>query len=395
MGMNADLSNGFRRSSSASRTLSRPRMSPTEPRVERHGAEIVAIELNLPPDVFLARRDGREVVAQHKSRLMVRGIALKTASHPLDRWVEMLCKARSPRTPTKTRVPPPPSPLILRLDVNAASTPFARKLMLSLRGEPLPTCTPFPPLTAALPAACARAPRPDAAGAVFHQRSLRQRVSPGQGGRLRAARAGDGEQHLQIGLQGGQAQPGELDVPLTQALYQARELAMERMEEEADALGADGIVAVRLTFNVHAWGSNIIEFVAIGTAVHHLESKGSYRTVDGKPFTSDLSGQDFWTCSSNAGYRPPRPRDGQLRPYYIGYAGGSPLGGPNQELQGRARRRSTTRVSSRWNVACRRRRKLSKPKRASWGWSSKRRIHVGTERPRVQRGRYGGEGDSR
>src|SRR5690348_7612607 len=33
---------------------------------------------------------------------------------------------------------------------------------------------------------------------------------------------------------------------LTQAMYSARELAMVRMEEEANALGADGIVAVRL-----------------------------------------------------------------------------------------------------------------------------------------------------
>ena len=33
---------------------------------------------------------------------------------------------------------------------------------------------------------------------------------------------------------------------LTQAMYHARELAMTRMEEEADQLGADGIVGVRL-----------------------------------------------------------------------------------------------------------------------------------------------------
>src|SRR5262249_31701871 len=46
---------------------------------------------------------------------------------------------------------------------------------------------------------------------------------------------------------------------LTQALYHARELAMTRMEEEADALSADGIVGVRLTVNLHAWGSNVIE----------------------------------------------------------------------------------------------------------------------------------------
>ncbi len=99
-----------------------------------------------------------------------------------------------------------------------------------------------------------------------------------------------------------QAQPGEV-IALTQSLYQARELAMERMEAEADELGADGIVAVRLDVSVHAWGTNIIEFLAIGTAVHHNEAQGSFRTAEGKPFTSDLSGQDFWTIL-NAGYRP-------------------------------------------------------------------------------------------
>ncbi len=44
-----------------------------------------------------------------------------------------------------------------------------------------------------------------------------------------------------------QGQPGCELVETTRALYHARELAMTRMEEEADALGADGIVGVRLT----------------------------------------------------------------------------------------------------------------------------------------------------
>jgi uncharacterized protein YbjQ (UPF0145 family) len=100
----------------------------------------------------------------------------------------------------------------------------------------------------------------------------------------------------------GQAAPGEVTA-LTQALYQSRELAMERMEAEADELGADGIVAMRLTVAVHAWGTNIVEFLAIGTAVRSLAAPGQYRTHDGRPFTSDLSGQDFWTLL-NAGYRP-------------------------------------------------------------------------------------------
>src|SRR3954469_3079996 len=89
---------------------------------------------------------------------------------------------------------------------------------------------------------------------------------------------------------------------LTQALYAARELAMVRMEEEADSLGADGIVGVRLTVNLHAWGSNVIEFLAIGTAVKS-ERGGNWRAPNGKPFQSDLSGQDFWTLL-RAGYRP-------------------------------------------------------------------------------------------
>ncbi|MGH9123733.1 MAG: heavy metal-binding domain-containing protein [Acidimicrobiales bacterium] len=85
----------------------------------------------------------------------------------------------------------------------------------------------------------------------------------------------------------------ELDT-LTRAMYHARELAMARMEAEADELGADGIVGVRLDIRFYEWGQNLAEFVAIGTAVRH-RSGGSWRTPAGKPFTSDLSGQDFWT----------------------------------------------------------------------------------------------------
>src|SRR5215469_13840300 len=49
-----------------------------------------------------------------------------------------------------------------------------------------------------------------------------------------------------VGLQIGRWNKNqELNV-LSQAMYHARELAMSRMEAEADALGADGIVGVRL-----------------------------------------------------------------------------------------------------------------------------------------------------
>jgi uncharacterized protein YbjQ (UPF0145 family) len=52
---------------------------------------------------------------------------------------------------------------------------------------------------------------------------------------------------------------------LTQAMYSARELAMTRMEEEADQLGADGIVGVRLDIGRYEWGADMAEFIAIGT----------------------------------------------------------------------------------------------------------------------------------
>ena len=156
-------------------------------------------------------------------------------------------------------------------------------------------------------------------------------------------------------------------------LYHARELAMNRMEQEADALGADGIVGMRLTVTLatnpvrqnwafygewqewarragfprastdlgiqwqgwpqiagaqwSSWcrqmgwmpeplapwarprsraalalGQNAAEFVAIGTAVRHRDGE-HYRNARGKPFQSDLSGQDFWTLI-RCGFRP-------------------------------------------------------------------------------------------
>jgi uncharacterized protein YbjQ (UPF0145 family) len=81
---------------------------------------------------------------------------------------------------------------------------------------------------------------------------------------------------------------------LTEAMYNARELAMTRMEEEAAELGADGVVGVRLDVNYYEWGRDAAEFIAMGTAVK-AESGVSYLNKLGKPFTSDLSGQDFWT----------------------------------------------------------------------------------------------------
>jgi uncharacterized protein YbjQ (UPF0145 family) len=97
-----------------------------------------------------------------------------------------------------------------------------------------------------------------------------------------------------VGLQVGRwGQNQELQV-LTQAMYNARELAMSRMQSEAEHLGADGVVGVQLKMQMYAWGMDVLEFVASGTAVRHLEGQGAHRTPDGRAFSSDLSAQDFF-----------------------------------------------------------------------------------------------------
>lgn len=168
-------------------------------------------------------------------------------------------------------------------------------------------------------------------------------------------------------------QPGVELFDMTKALYHARDLAMTRMEQEADELGADGIVGVRLVVNLdgnpqrvawkqyrqwqswahsvgyprritnlgnrwlstwqrvawsqwerwcqtqgwamqpppwaqppkeatYALGQNVAEFLAVGTAVKHRDGE-SFKNRRGKPFQSDLSGQEFWMLIK-AGYRP-------------------------------------------------------------------------------------------
>src|SRR5579859_2080845 len=109
----------------------------------------------------------------------------------------------------------------------------------------------------------------------------------------------------------------ELQV-LSQAMYSARELAMARMEAEADTLGADGIVGVRLDVGRYEWGADLAEFIAIGTAVRSRDGV-NHRTKFGKPFTSDLSGQDFRTLLA-AGYRPQGMVMGSCV-YHVAYQG--------------------------------------------------------------------------
>jgi uncharacterized protein YbjQ (UPF0145 family) len=108
-----------------------------------------------------------------------------------------------------------------------------------------------------------------------------------------------------VGIQVGRwSKNMELET-LTQAMYHARELAMTRMEAEAHELGAAGIVGVRLDIEFKEFGGDLAEFIAIGTAVvaDDPPPTGTWHNARGLPFTSDLSGQDFWTLIQ-AGYAP-------------------------------------------------------------------------------------------
>jgi uncharacterized protein YbjQ (UPF0145 family) len=111
----------------------------------------------------------------------------------------------------------------------------------------------------------------------------------------------------------------ELDV-LTAALYNAREYAMARMQEEAFILGADGVVGVRLEVGHHDWAAAMAEFTAIGTAIRARDEAGRrFRKADGRPFTSDLSGQEFWTLLKT-GCRPLELAMGNCV-YHVGHRG--------------------------------------------------------------------------
>ena len=94
-----------------------------------------------------------------------------------------------------------------------------------------------------------------------------------------------------VGMQVGRwSQNQELQV-LSQAMYNARELAMARMQSEADHLGADGIVGVDLRMQMYAWGQEVLEFVATGTAVKAIGGTGAHRAPSGRAVTTDQSAQ--------------------------------------------------------------------------------------------------------
>ena len=89
---------------------------------------------------------------------------------------------------------------------------------------------------------------------------------------------------------GGWSGPAPVvDVPSTRQLIEhARHSALHRLRQECAGLGGDGVVGVQLT--VESFYGNGLEFMATGTAVRALTDQRP-----GRPFTSDLTGQDFAT----------------------------------------------------------------------------------------------------
>jgi uncharacterized protein YbjQ (UPF0145 family) len=100
---------------------------------------------------------------------------------------------------------------------------------------------------------------------------------------------------------------------LSKAMRKARQLAIQRMIEQAQGLSAEGVVDVRLEVEHHLWrgGRQVAKFVAMGTAVGFDPSQApdayrhspSLRLANGAPFTSDLTGPDFISLL-RGGYRP-------------------------------------------------------------------------------------------
>ena len=73
--------------------------------------------------------------------------------------------------------------------------------------------------------------------------------------------------------------------PYVDALYRGYGTALDRMVQEATAMGADGVVGVRLS--VSDLGNSNREFAALGTAV---QARSRHRP--GRVFTTGLAGQD-------------------------------------------------------------------------------------------------------
>jgi len=78
-------------------------------------------------------------------------------------------------------------------------------------------------------------------------------------------------------------------VQFTQGIYEARELALTRMQVEATAARSSGIVGVGVAVSNHVWGEHATEFLATGTGVRRLAPEHRLPDTSPKPtFTLGL-----------------------------------------------------------------------------------------------------------
>ena len=103
-----------------------------------------------------------------------------------------------------------------------------------------------------------------------------------------------------IGLQMANYRQNQELTVLSQAMYEARELAMTRMEEEAEQLGADGVVGVRLDIGRYEWGEHLAEFIAVGTAVKHDGRRAAPRALGAARSRATSRARSSGRCSPPA-----------------------------------------------------------------------------------------------
>jgi uncharacterized protein YbjQ (UPF0145 family) len=81
---------------------------------------------------------------------------------------------------------------------------------------------------------------------------------------------------------------------LSEAMHNARELALGRMVREAQMLGADGVVGTRLRLQRYVGAGDVFEFIAVGTAVRWRAQPGALALGGERlPFSSHLSGTEM------------------------------------------------------------------------------------------------------
>lgn len=81
---------------------------------------------------------------------------------------------------------------------------------------------------------------------------------------------------------------------ISEAMNQARALALGRLEQEARLVGADAVIGVRIERGEYDWAGDLLEFSAVGTAVRLGDEPSAER-----PALTNLSGQDFWKLFSS------------------------------------------------------------------------------------------------